>query len=136
MPRIAALALPCILAAATTALAVDPWPGEAWTTATDLTTSAGWTSTTTNTSGAYSNPVTRKLWLANNSGNFRRLKANGSGGFVLDTTFTPSGSLDLEGITQADPNADRVYLMVERANSIREYIASTGVFNRVWDLTS
>src|SRR5687768_8407258 len=82
----------------------DPWPGEAWTASTNLTSVGGWT---TNTSGTYWNPVTRRLWVANNSGNYSRLKENGSGGFVLDTTFTPSGAPDLEGITQADPAADR-----------------------------
>jgi hypothetical protein len=124
-----------ILFIASSSLA-DPWPGEAWTASTDLTTAAGWTTSTTNTSGVYWNPVTRRLWIANNSGNFRRLRENGSGDFVVDTTFTPSGAPDLEGITQADPAADRVYLMVEREDAIREYVASTGVLNRSWDITS
>ena len=118
---------------AASAWAADPWPGETWSASTDLTflSPTGWS---TNLSGAYWNPVTRRLWVANNSGNFSSLKEDGLGSFAIEHTFSPGG--DLEGITQADPSADRVYLMVERANVIREYVASTGVLNRTWDLTS
>ncbi len=122
----------CVLAAAA-ALAVDPWPGEAWTAATDLTflNPSGWAS---NLSGAYWNPVTRRLWVANNSGHFSRIREDRAGGFALEATFSPGG--DFEAITQADPSADVVYLVVEGSDRIRRYNANTGVLERYWDLTS
>ncbi|MCY3020656.1 MAG: PKD domain-containing protein [Planctomycetota bacterium] len=127
--------LPIVLAAAVlagTACAFDSWPGESWSASTNLSQS-GWTN---NMSGAYWNPVTRRLWVACNSGWFSVLKENGAGGFVVESTYSPSDYPDLEGITQANPSADRVYLMVERANTIREYVVSTGALNQSWDLTS
>ena len=121
------------LTLAANVLAADPWPGETWTASTDLTflNPTLWAS---NLSGAYWNPVKRRLWVVDNSGNFSVLKENGTGSFAVENTFSPGG--DLEGITQADPAADRVYLMAERENIIREYVASTGVLNRSWDVTS
>jgi hypothetical protein len=113
-------------------LAVDPWPAESWSAATDLTflNASGWSS---NLSGAYWNPVTRRLWVVNNSGNFSVLSES-AGSFVLLNTFSPGG--DLEGITQANPTADKVYTIVERTNAIREYTASTGVLSQTWSIGS
>jgi len=126
--------LPMVLVAAALAATVygaDPWPGETWSASTNLS-QPGWTN---NMSGAYWNPVTRRLWVAcNNPGWFSVMKEDGSGGFVVDRTYSPGG--DLEGITQADPAADRVYLMVERDNVIREYVVSSGALNQSWNLTS
>ncbi len=123
----------CVTFCGTIVRAVDAWPGETWAAASDLTflNPSGWTS---NLSGAYWNPLTRRLWVANNSGNFSVLKEN-AGSFVIEQTYTPSGAPDLEGITQADPAADRVYLLVERAEDIRAYSISTGTLMTTWDLT-
>jgi hypothetical protein len=131
----AAVIFACVAACGTVSGAVVPWPGETWAASTDLT-SLGPTSPypwTSNLSGAYWNPDKRKLWLANNSGGFTVLGENGTGGFRNEGNYNPGG--DLEGITQADPAADRVYLMVENAEDIREYVASTGVLSKTWDLT-
>ena len=125
----------CVVGRGTVFGAVDSWPGETWAASTNLT-SLGpaspypWTS---NLSGAYWNPVTRRLWLATNSGGFTVLKENGAGGFLNERNYNPGG--DLEGITQADPAADRVYLMVERDEDIRAYSISSGTLMESWDLT-
>lgn len=129
------LAICCVVAACgTVAGAVDPWPGETWGVSSNLTylgpaSPYPWTS---NLSGAYWNPVTRRLWLANNSGGFTVLKEDVAGGFLNAGNYNPGG--DLEGITQADPAADRVYLMVENAEDIRAY-STNGVAKETWDLT-
>lgn len=114
---------------------VEPWPGETWNASSNLTylgpaSPYPWTR---NLSGAYWNPVTRRLWLANNSGGFTVLKEDGAGGFLNERNYNPGG--DLEGITQADPAADRVYLMVENAEDIRAYKISNGALAETWDLT-
>jgi len=130
----AAVIFAYVAACGTVSGAVVPWPGETWAASTNLT-SLGpaspypWTS---NLSGAYWNPVTRKLWLANNSGGFTRLGENGASGFQNEGNYNPGG--DLEGITQADPAADRVYLLVERDEDIRAY-TTNGVAKETWDLT-
>jgi len=121
--------------AAEQALAVDPWPGESWTASSNLTfVGAGaphaWTR---NLSGAYWNPVTRRLWVANNSGSFSVLKEDGSGSFVAERHFAPGG--DIEGITQVDSLTNAVFVIVEKAEDIREYRVSDGALVRTWDLT-
>src|SRR5437762_1279485 len=84
----------------TASAASSAWPGETWEAAIDLTSlnPVAWSK---NLSGAYWNPVTRRLWLADNAGTFSVIKEDGAGGFVKEADFFPGG--DLEGITQADP---------------------------------
>ena len=96
-----------VCAGASVAWAVEPWPGESWSAATNLTylNPAIWSS---NLSGAYWNPQSRRLWLADNSGTFTVLREDGSGGFLKERDYSPGG--DLEGITQAE-DPGRVYLM-------------------------
>lgn len=129
----AAAIFACAASCTTVSGAGDPWPGETWSTSSDLTflNPSGWS---TNLSGAYWNPVTRRLWVANNSGNFSVLKET-AGSFTIERTYSPGG--DLEGITQVDPAsaADRVYLMVENAEDIRAYSISSGTQMESWDLT-
>ena len=110
------------------------WPGESWSTAIDLTylNPSEWAG---NLSGAFWNPQSRSLWLADNSGYFTELKEDGLGGFVMERDYSPSGKPDLEGITQADLGADRIYLMCERENYIREFAISTGAETKYWNLT-
>jgi hypothetical protein len=94
-----------------------------------------------NMSGAAWNPVTRTLWLANNSGMFWALVENGAGGFKVATNAagtraksSPGG--DLESICQADFTQPIVYLMDENG-WIREYdVSQYGVVQetRNWDI--
>ncbi|MBM4143756.1 MAG: hypothetical protein FJ225_09240 [Lentisphaerae bacterium] len=116
-------------------LAADPWPGETWPASSNLSFVGAsaphpWTS---NLSGAYWNPVTRRLWVVNNSGSFSVIKEDGAGSFVAERHYAPGG--DLEGITQADALTNAVYLLVENAEDIREYRVSDGALIRTWDLT-
>jgi len=117
-----------------TLLAVNPWPGEAWNVASNLT-SLGPAQWSGNLSSAYWNPLTRRLWLANNWGVYTVLKENGKGGFTNEHNFFPGYPNDLEGITQTS-DTNHVYLMIERANIIREYMVSSGATNQSWNLTS
>lgn len=116
------------------AAAALTWPGESWTAATDLTplNPTGWAS---NLSGAYWNPVTRRLWVCTNSpGKFWALHENGLGGFVIEREYTGTG--DLEGITQIGAASDRVFLIDEQARTIRSYRISDGTALTTWFLTS
>ncbi|MEI6970898.1 MAG: Ig-like domain-containing protein [bacterium] len=134
-----AAALVAIRLGSTDLAAIEPWPGEAWNTASNLTSlgpGGGWWNS--DLSGAYWNPATRRLWLANNSGVFTMLKENGAGGFTNARNYFVSGvstQRDLEGITQAS-NTNLVYLLHERMNVIREYTVSSGATNQSWNLSS
>lgn len=130
----------CLACENLTAANPQPWPGESWNTASNLTSlgPSGFPNWNSNLSSAYWNPLTRRLWLANNSGVFTVLKENSSGGFTNERNYYVSGvstQTDLEGITQA-LNTNRVYLMHERWNVIREYNVSTGATNQSWNLSS
>ena len=126
---IAALLLlrPCVAAA-------TAWPGETWTTATDLTflDPTGWAK---NLSGAYWNPVTRRLWVCTNSpARFWSLREDGAGSFVIEHEYTGTG--DLEGITQISTATDRVFLIDEQARIIRSYRISDGAALTTWFLST
>jgi hypothetical protein len=92
-------------------------------------------------SGATWNPVTRTLWLANNSGQFWALVEDGAGSFRVATNaagtkakWSPGG--DLESICQADFTQPLVYLMDENG-WIREHdVSQYGLVheNRNWDI--
>lgn len=123
-------------------LAQSPWPAEANTNAAILTGVDG-EFNAVNMSGAFWNPVTRTLWLANNSGRFHALVENGSGSFMVATNssgtkarWVPGG--DLEAICQVNYSDQIVYLMDEDS-SIREYdVSNYGVVseNRNWNITA
>ncbi len=120
--------------------AASPWPAEPTSQAVKLTTLDP-DFNTINMSGAAWNPVTRTLWLANNSGHFWALVEDGAGSFRVATNaagtkakWSPGG--DLESICQADFNQPLVYLMDENG-WIREYnVSQYGVIqeNRNWDI--
>jgi hypothetical protein len=123
-------------------IAQSPWPAEANTSAVKLT-SVDAEFNAVNMSGAFWNPVTRMLWLANNSGRFHALVENGGGSFMVATNssgtkarWAPGG--DLEAICQANYSDQVVYLMDENS-SIREYdVSNYGVAkeNRSWNITA
>jgi hypothetical protein len=123
-------------------LAQSPWPAEANSNAVILT-GVDAEFNAINMSGAFWNPVTRTLWLANNSGRFHALVENGAGSFRVATNasgvkarWAPGG--DLEAICQVNYSAPIVYLMDENS-SIREYdVSDYGVVkeNRSWNITA
>ena len=98
-------------------VAAISWPGETWSASTDLTSlnPSGWSK---NLSGAYWNPVTRRLWVCTNGpGAFWSLKEDGLGSFMIDRSYTGTG--DLEAITQTPTDENLVFLMDERARILR-----------------
>jgi hypothetical protein len=127
-------------AACLTTWAASPWPAESNTAAVKLT-SVDPEFNAVNMSGAAWNPVTRTLWLANNSGRFSALVEDGAGSFRVPTNASgvkakwyPGG--DLESIGQADFTQAIVYLMDEDG-WIRECdVSNYGVVaqNRSWDI--
>ena len=125
---------------ASAAMAASPWPAEPTSQAVKLT-ALDAEFNALNMSGAAWNPVTRTLWLANNSGQFWALVEDGVGSFRVATNaagtkakWFPGG--DLESICQADFSQALVYLMDEDG-WIREYdVSQFGVIheNRNWDI--
>jgi len=117
-----------------TSAAAVAWPGETWAAATDLTPldPTGWAS---NLSGAYWNPLTRRLWVCTNSpAKFWALHENGVGGFVIEREYTGTG--DLEGITQVSTALDRVFAVDEQARTLRSYRISDGAALTTWLLSA
>ena len=125
---------------ASAGMAASPWPAESTSQAVKLT-GLDPAFNAVNMSGAAWNPVTRTLWLANNSGQFWALVEDGAGSFRVATNaagtkarWSPGG--DLESICQADFSQPLVYLMDENG-WIREYdVSQYGVVqeNRNWDI--
>lgn len=123
-----------------TSMAALPWPGESNAQAVQLT-RVDPELNADNMSGAAWNPVTRTLWLANNSGRFYALVEDGAGSFQVATNaagtkarWKPGG--DLESICQVDFTQPIVYLLDE-GGWIREYdVSQYGVVkqNRSWDI--
>ena len=128
------------MAVVSVANSASPWPAESTSQAVKLT-GLDPEFNAPNMSGAAWNPVTRTLWLANNSGQFWALVEDGAGSFRVATNaagtkakWSPGG--DLESICQADFSQPLVYLMDENG-WIREYdVAQFGVIheNRNWDI--
>lgn len=115
------------MALAGVARAAEPWPGEAWRDAVVLTGLDD--DFRNNLSGAHWNEATRTLWVClNGPGRFWALVPDGRGGFAVARSSGRVGEFeapgDLEGITQADPGDDTVYVMVEGADRIRRYDVS------------
>ncbi|MBX3358163.1 MAG: hypothetical protein KF745_07025 [Phycisphaeraceae bacterium] len=112
-----------------------PWPAEAWGAATNLTDveGPGVNDFHVDLSGAFWNPLTRRLWVCRNgpgaaASKFWVLKENGAG-FAVETRSGLRGEWtgfgDLEAITQADLSQDTVYVMIEGEERIKEYSVST-----------
>jgi hypothetical protein len=129
-----------ILAAVASAMAAEPWPAESNAQAVKLT-DADPELNAVNMSGVSWNPVTRALWLANNSGRYYAMVEDGPGRFRIATNsagvkarWAPGG--DLESICQADFAGHTVFLLDENG-WIREHdVAQYGVVRelRKWDI--
>ena len=129
-----ALLAACLAPSIPAADAAAPWPGESWTSATNLTSlnATGWAS---NLSGAYWNPVTRRLWVCTNGpARFWSLRENGAGGFEIEREYTGTG--DLEAISQIGTTPDRVFVLDEQARMIRSYRISDGAALTTWFLST
>jgi hypothetical protein len=124
--------------------ATEPWPAEAATSAVTLThLDAAFQK---NMSGACYNPETETFWVCRNGepSAFWALKRNKDGNWGIATKEgLPAkfdvGRGDLEGICQADYRKDRVYLIIEGADKIREYDTSTYGSVRLtheWDISA
>ncbi len=141
------LAAAVLLAAALPARAEDPWPAEPAGEAENLTPIEGPEPNDfhLDLSGAFWNPVTRRLWIVRNGpgGDQSKLWAaveDGLGSFRIDERATRRGEWtdfgDLEDVTQADLAEDVVYLMIEGEERIREYDVSvygTATLRNNWD---
>ena len=125
------------------AMAADPWPGEAWTSAEILTSLDS--DFDNNMSGAAWNPESNTFWVCCNGGPsaFWALVENGAGSFMIATNGAGTqakfdlGSGDFEGLCQVDFGEAAVYIMVEAVDQIREYDVSTygaAVLGNQWDI--
>ena len=108
---------------------VKPWPAEPWTSSKILTHLDP--DFRNNMSGVCYNPETETFWVCRN-GNpsaIWALKKDRIKGLVIATKGTKKakydlGKGDLEGICQIDYDENRVFLMVEGSDKIREYDVS------------
>lgn len=142
---IAAAIIFLLLNSSQRALAADPWPGEAWTSAETLTHLDR--DFRNNMSGACWNPETRTFWVCCNGrpSAFWAIREDGAGSLTIATDDSGTrakydlGRGDLEGISQVDYDANLVVLLFEGADMIREYDASTygqAVLKNQWDISS
>ena len=126
-----------------------PWPAEAVSDAVNLTPieGPGANDFHNDLSGAFWNPQTRTLWLVRNgpAGNSKMwaVVEDGLGGFQIDQRGGARGEWtnfgDLEGVTQADLGADRVILIIEGEERIKEYDVSsygTAILLNDWDTSA
>jgi hypothetical protein len=134
------------------------WPAESMDQATNLTGIEGPVPNDfyQDLSGAFWNPVTRRLWVCRNgpggdNSKMWVIKENGSGGYEIDYRAGNRGEWtgfgDFEDLTQADLSADLVYTITESDGRtafsegdarIREYdvaVYGTVALNRSWDIT-
>lgn len=124
--------------------AAEPWPAEAWTSATTLTHLDP--SFKNNMSGACYNPETETFWVCCNGGPsaFWALRRDKSGNWGVATKGGKQakynlGKGDLEGICQVNYQDSLVYLMVEGADKIREYDVSRyghATLKQEWDISA
>ena len=129
--------------AALLARPIVAWPAESWASATNLTPVAGPGANDfqVDLSGAFWNPVSRRLWLCRNGPTAATskvwcLREDGLGGFLVDTkpgAGSPNagraewtGFGDAEAITQADLSTDTVFVMAEGEEVIRQYTLAVG----------
>lgn len=71
-----------------------------------------------------------KLFAVNDNGTMSHMNADGT------AVQSWSLSVDLEGVSVADPGSDFVYVGVEQPDSIMEFDITTGLVTRVFDLTT
>ena len=126
------------------ALAVNPWPAEAWTSAVTFTHLNP--DFRNNMSGACWNPNKQIFWVCRNGGPsaFWALKYNNAGGLMIATNdsgkqagYDLKGG-DLEAICQVDYDTDIVFLMLEKRNLIRKYNVATygkASLKMQWDIS-
>ena len=117
-----------------------PWPGEEWSAAVNLT--ALDSEFALDLSGAHWNEQSQTLFVCQNGvDKVWELGIDGTGSWVvLDAGFHHEwdlGTLDLEGLTQADLASDIVYV-IDEAGAIRSYDLSTSdpVALHSWDIAS
>ena len=102
----------------------DPWPGESWTSATNLTHLDA--EFQADLSGAYWNPVSRTLWVCQNGlAKVWALVEDGSGSFMIREDGAGAlyewdlGTQDLEDLTQVDTASDIVFIINESNGTIQ-----------------
>jgi hypothetical protein len=135
------------LAAVSRAVAVDPWPAEPADEAHNLTSIEGPEPNdfAVDLSGAFWNPKTKRLWVCRDGGptgsKFWALVPDAGGTFEVDYRDGLRGEWtdfgNVEDITQADLDADVVYLIVEGEERIKSFDVSTfgsAVPIRDWDV--
>lgn len=127
-----------------------PWPAESMNMAVNLTPieGAGVNDFYLDLSGAFWNPVTRRLWVCRNGpggllSKMWAIRENGQGGYQCDYQKGIRGEWtgfgDLEDICQADLNEQTVYAIVEGEELIKEYDVSNygiAVLRNVWNTAS
>lgn len=138
-----------VLALCRLSLAIEvPWPAEQLSAAQNLTSieGAGTNDFHVDLSGAFWNPVTRRLWVCRNGpGSLSKIwvvRENGLGGYAIDYRNGLRGEWtgfgDLEDITQANLNEDTLYVIVEGEERIKEYdvsIYGVAVLRNIWNTT-
>jgi hypothetical protein len=129
--------------------AVDPWPAEAAEEAANLTAVEGPEPNdfAVDLSGAFWNPKAKRLWICRDGGmdgsKFWALVPGAGGTFEVEYRDGLRGEWtdfgNVEDITQADLDADVVYLIVEGEERIKSYDVSafgSAVPVRDWDLST
>ena len=147
MRRALGLAVPCLLAMPSHALAADPWPAEPAAQAEDLTSVEGPEPNDfhVDLSGAFWNSKAKRLWVCRNGGatgsKFWALVPDAGGSFEVEYRAGQRGEWtgfgDLEDITQVDLDADVLYLIAEGEERIKSYDVSsfgTAVLLRDWNV--
>lgn len=130
--------------------AVDvPWPAEPMISAQNLTSveGPGVNDFHSDLSGAFWNPVRRRLWVCRNGplasqSKIWAIREDGMGGFVCDYRNSLRGEWtgfgDIEDLTQANLNEDSIYVIVEGEERIKKYDVSVygvAVLLGTWDLS-
>lgn len=125
-----------------------PWPAEHLSAAQNLTSieGPGTNDFHVDLSGAFWNPVTRRLWVCRNGpGSLSKiwvLRENGAGGYQIDYNNGLRGEWtgfgDLEDVTQANLSENTIYIIVEGEERIKAYdvsIYGIGVLRNTWNTT-
>ncbi len=147
LPRATLLfSLISLAAIAAPAGAQSPWPAESWSAATNLTGVEGPIPNDfgNDLSGAFWNPLTRRLWLCRNGPTATTSKmwalAESGPTFIVDSRagnraeWTSFG--DFEALTQVDPAQEIIYAMIEGEEVIKSYSVGTygaAILQRSWN---
>lgn len=119
------LAVAVVLAAGTTVLGADPFPGPLPGTDIGAGLPAGY-----EPSDDVWHPRLKKLFLVGDGGTVTQMNPDGTN----IVNWNVGG--DLEGITYADPSTDTLYLGIEHPDGIRPFDLTTGIAGRAFDLTA